>query len=266
LTDISHDTQALLARIAELEQRASHSAEQIGKVANELEAFGSALSHDLRAPLRAIEGFSRLLLEQPYIEQLDPTGKDYLHRIHGASLKLGQMMEDLLHLVRLTRGGIRSVRVDLSAMAEDILRGLKAADAERRVHVTVEPDITVTGDVQLLRIALENLLNNAWKFTSDKEIAEISVGITNDEGVAALCVRDNGAGFDQKYADRLFRPFQRLHSNSEFPGIGVGLAKVQRVMLAHGGRVWARGERGSGASFYFTLPGIAAATRNPSDR
>ena len=259
MTNISHDTQALLARIAELEQGASRSAEQIRGAASELEAFGSALSHDLRAPLRAIEGFSRLLLEQPHIEQLDPTGKDYLHRIHGASLKLGQMMEDLLQLVRLTRGGIRAVHVDLSAMAQDILQGLKAADAERRVDVAVEPGITVTGDIKLLRIALENLLSNAWRFTANKDIAEISIGIANDGGVAAVYVRDNGAGFEQTYADELFRPFRRLHSESEFPGIGVGLAKVQRVMLAHGGRVWARGQRGNGATFYFTLPGITAA-------
>ena len=259
LTSTSHDEPALIARIAELERRAMDSARQLEATANELEAFGSALSHDLRAPLRGIEGFTRLLLEPPYIEQFNPEGKDYLQRIHRASLKLGQMMEDLLQLVRLARGGLKPERVDLSAMAQDIVQALRTMDPERQVRIAIEPDIVVTGDARLLRLALENLLGNAWKFTAKKDDAEISIALTSEEDGTAVCVRDNGAGFDQKYADKLFRPFQRLHSESEFQGMGIGLAKAQRVMLAHGGRIWGRAQRGIGATFCFALPGMASA-------
>ena len=232
---------------------------QFEAMARELEAFACSLSHDLRAPLRSIEGFSRLLLEPPYTQQLDATGRDYLQRIHRASLRLAQMMEELLQLVRLARGGVKAERVDLSAMAQEILDRLRAAAPARRAETAVEPGIEVTGDATLLRLALEHLLGNAWKFTARKEQASICFGRVTDAGVTALCVRDNGAGFDPKYADKLFRAFQRLHSEREFEGSGIGLAKVQRVIHAHGGRVWARAQRESGATFYFTLPGMAAA-------
>jgi signal transduction histidine kinase len=166
----------------------------------------------------------------------------------------------MLHLLRLARGGVRSERVDLSRMAQEIVDALRASAPARRAETAIEPGIAVTGDARLLRLALENLLGNAWKFTSRNEVANIFFGRAADDGVAAICVRDDGAGFEQKYADRLFRAFQRLHSEAEFEGSGTGLAKVQRVMHAHGGRVWARAERGAGASFYFTLPGMAAAS------
>jgi light-regulated signal transduction histidine kinase (bacteriophytochrome) len=244
---------------AELEQRLIDSTLQLEATARELDAFGATLSHDLRAPLRSIEGFSRLLLQPPYIEQLDPTGREHLQRIHRASLRLAQMMDELLQLVRLARSGVNSERVDLSRMARDILAGLQAAAPARRAETVVEPDIAVTGDSRLLRLALENLLGNAWKFTCKNEVTNIFFGRAADGGVPAICVRDNGAGFEQKYADKLFRAFQRLHSEAEFDGAGIGLAKAQRVMHAHGGRIWARAERGAGAAFYFTLPGMAAA-------
>lgn len=244
---------------AELEQRATDSALQFEAVARELEAFGATLSHDLRAPLRSIEGFSRLLLQPPYAEQLDATGQDYVQRVHRAGLRLAQMMEDLLQLVRLARTGVRPERVDLSAMALDILSGLRTAAPARRAEITVEPDVAAHADARLLRLALESLLDNAWKFTGRNAVARISFGRAADAGVAAMCVRDNGAGFEQKYADRLFRPFQRLHSETEFEGAGIGLAKAQRAIHAHGGRIWAHGQRGAGAAFYFTLPGVAAA-------
>jgi len=227
-------------------------------LARELEALGATLSHDLRAPLRSIEGFSRLLLGAPYADQLDATGQDYVQRIHRASGRLAQMMEDLLQLVRLARNGIRREHVDLSAMALGILSGLQAAAPARRAEITVEPDIAVTGDAALLRLVLENLIGNAWKFTRGKEVASIFFGRADGDGVAAICVRDNGIGFEQKYADRLFRAFQRLHSETEFEGRGIGLAKAQRAIHAHGGRIWPRGQRGAGAAFYFTLPGMDA--------
>jgi len=245
----------------ESEQRATDSALRLQTLARELEAFGATLSHDLRAPLRSIEGFSRLLLQPPYAEQLDATGQDYVQRVHRASLRLAQMMEDLLQLVRLARNGIKPERVDLSAMARDILSGLQAAAPARRAEITVQPDIAAHADARLLRLALENLLGNAWKFTGRNEIARIFFGRAADDGVAAICVRDNGAGFEQKYADRLFRAFQRLHGETEFEGTGIGLAQALRAIHAHGGRIWARGQRGAGAAFYFTLPGVAAAER-----
>ncbi len=243
----------------ELEQRATGSAPQLEAVARELEAFGATLSHDLRAPLRTIEGFSRLLQQPPYAEQLDATGQDYVQRVHRASLRLAQMMEDLLQLVRLARNGIKPERVDLSAMALEILSGLQAATPARRAEFAVEPGIAAHADARLLRLALENLLGNAWKFTGRNEVASIFFGRAADAGEAAICVRDNGVGFEQKYADRLFRAFQRLHSETEFEGSGIGLAKALRAIHAHGGRIWARGQRGAGAAFYFTLPGMATA-------
>lgn len=259
MTSTAQDEQALHAFNAELEPRVIDSTLQLEATARELDAFGASLSHDLRAPLRSIEGFSRLLLQPPYAEQLDPIGQDYLQRIHRASLRLAQMMDELLQLVRLARGGVKSERVDLSRMAQDILAGLQAAAPARRAETAIEPDIAVTGDSRLLRLALENLLGNAWKFTCRNEVADIFFGRVTDDGVPAICVRDNGAGFEQKYADKLFRAFQRLHGEAEFEGTGIGLAKVQRVMHAHGGRVWARAGHGAGATFYFTLPGMAAA-------
>ena len=252
------DEQALRALNAELQQRALDAALQVEATGRELEAFAASLSHDLRAPLRGIEGFSRLLLQAQHADRLDPTGQDYLQRIHRSSLRLGQMMEDLLQLVRVARGGVKSERADMSCMAEDILAGLRAAAPARQVDTAVDSDIVVTGDSRLLRLCLEHLLGNAWKFTSRNAVSNISFGRTTDDGVPALCVRDNGVGFDQKYSDRLFRPFQRLHGESEFEGAGMGLATVQRVMHAHGGRIWARAERGAGATFYFTLPLMAA--------
>ena len=258
MTNTAPDEQAPHAFNAELEQRVIDGARQLEATARELDAFGASLSHDLRAPLRSIEGFSRLLLQPPHSEQLDPTGQDYLQRIHRASLRLAQMMDELLQLVRLARTGVKSEHVDLSRMAQDILAGLQAAAPARRAETAVEPDIAVKGDSRLLRLALENLLGNAWKFTSRNEVANIFFGRTADDGVPAICVRDNGAGFEQKYADKLFHAFQRLHGEAEFEGNGIGLAKTQRVMHAHGGRIWARAQRGAGATFFFTLPGLAA--------
>lgn len=257
MTNNIQDQTALPAINAELERRLAASTQLLEATGRELEAFGAALSHDLRAPLRSIEGFSQLLLQQ-HAQQLDPTGKDYLERVHRASLRLGGMMEDLLRLVRVARDGVKSERVDLSRMAVDILAGLRAAAPARQAESRVTAGIVVTGDSRLLRICIENLLDNAWKFTGKIPVANIFFGIETDDGVPALCVRDNGAGFDQKYSDRLFRAFHHLHSTNEFDGSGMGLATAQRIVHAHGGRIWARAERGAGAAFYFTLPGMGA--------
>lgn len=256
------DENGLLPLNVAPDRRAAESALQAETIRSELDAFAAALSHDLRAPLRSIEGFSQLLLQQ-HAQQLDTTGQDYLQRVHRASLRLGQMMEELLRLARLTRDEVKSEQVDLSRMAEGIFSGLRATAPERQAETAVDPNLVVTGDAALIRLCLENLLGNAWKFTSGNAVADIFFGHTMDDGVLALCVRDNGAGFDQKYSDKLFRPFQRLHGASEFDGSGMGLAMSQRVVHAHGGKIWAQAQRGQGATFFFTLPGMVAGPGGP---
>jgi light-regulated signal transduction histidine kinase (bacteriophytochrome) len=258
LSNTIQDEPARHAPAAAPDRHDAEAVHQTESARSELDAFSGVLSHDLRAPLRTIEGFSQLLLQQ-YAQQLDATGQDYLQRIHRASLRLGQMMEQLLRLAHLARDGVKSEQVDLSRMAEDILSRLRATAPERRAETAVDPDLVVTGDAALIRLSLENLLGNAWKFTSGNAVADIFFGRAMDNGVPALCVRDNGAGFDQKYADKLFRPFQRLHSANEFEGSGMGLAMALRVVHAHGGHIWAKAQPGQGAAFFFTLPGMAVA-------
>jgi signal transduction histidine kinase len=247
-------------------QRLADCARHSEATARELAAFGVTLSHDLRAPLRSIEGFSRLLLQPPHFEQLDETGQDYLQRIHRASLHLSQMMDEMLQLVRLAQGGTKSETVDLTSMAHDILAGLKLTAPTRLTDIVVDPDMLLTGDSKLLRVVLENLLDNAWKFSSKGEVVRISLGCVSDEGVSAICVRDHGVGFEQRYADRLFRAFSRLHNDPQFEGLGIGLAKAQRAIHAQGGRIWARAQAGAGAAFYFTLPGLTATPVGATDR
>jgi PAS domain S-box-containing protein len=237
---------------AELEQRVVERTQQLEAANRELEVFSYSVSHDLRAPLRAIEGFSRLLLTE-HADKLDAGGQDYLQRIRRASLRLGELIDDLLKLAHVTRGGVRRERVDLSRMAEDILADLCATAPERKIETAVEEGIVVEGDSRLLRVALENLLGNAWKFTSRTTLASIRFGQTPAQGVTEIYVRDNGVGFDPKYAGRLFGAFQRLHTEQEFSGTGIGLATVQRVVQAHGGQIRAEAQPGAGATFYFTV-------------
>jgi signal transduction histidine kinase len=218
----------------------------------ELESFSYAVSHDLRAPLRRIDSFSRAVLESQG-ERLDETGRRFLSRVREASQHMSQLIDDVLYLSRVTRADLREQEVDLSALAGLILTRLQESEIDRSVEVKIRPAVVVTGDGQLLRIALENLLENAWKFTAKQPASRIEFGVTQVSGEPTYFVRDNGAGFDMTYADRLFGPFQRLHPQTEFPGSGIGLATVQRIIHRHGGRVWAEGSVAQGATFHFTL-------------
>jgi signal transduction histidine kinase len=218
----------------------------------ELETFSYTVSHDLRAPLRRIESFGKALGETQ-AERLDEEGRRYLSRIRTSSQEMAQLIDDVLYLSRVTRAELHRQEVDLSAVAHAIVERLREAEPDRAVEVRVRPGLTTVGDGRLLRIALENLLENAWKFTARQPDARIEFGLTHVSGEPAYFVRDNGAGFDMSYADRLFAPFQRLHLSSEFPGTGVGLATVQRIVYRHGGRIWAEGAVGQGATFHFTV-------------
>ncbi|MBU0610661.1 MAG: PAS domain S-box protein, partial [Armatimonadetes bacterium] len=218
----------------------------------ELEAFSYSVSHDLRAPLRAMDGFSRALLED-YADALDEQGRHYLDRVRGASQRMGELIDDLLQLSRVTRDPMRWEDVDLSALARDIIAQLYAAERGRAVAATVQDGLSAQGHPALLRALLLNLLGNAWKFTTRRADAQIEFGASERDGETVYFVRDNGAGFDMHYVDKLFTPFQRLHAQEEFPGNGVGLATVQRVVNRHGGRAWAEGAVDQGATFYFTL-------------
>jgi signal transduction histidine kinase len=218
----------------------------------ELEAFCYSVSHDLRTPLRSIDGFSQALLED-YAEKLDNQGKGYLTRVRAATQRMGQLIDDLLGLSRMSRVKMELHDVDLSGLARSVAAELQQRFPQRQVALTIAPDVAAKGDGKLLRIALENLLGNAWKFTAKQPQAKIEFGVTESEGKNAYFIRDNGAGFDMAYADKLFGAFQRLHKADEFEGTGIGLATVQRVIHRHGGRIWAEGTPGKGATFYFTL-------------
>ena len=226
---------------------------QLEAVNKELESFSYSVSHDLRAPLRAIDGFSLAILED-YGTRLDEDGKSHLERIRTAVSRMGRLIDDMLNLARIARSEMVRDTLNLSKLAEDVVSDLRAADApERKVSVSIVPDLIVSGDRNLLRIALHNLLGNAWKFTASRADASISFGRTTNGHEPAFFVRDNGAGFDMRYADKLFGVFQRLHSDATYPGTGVGLATVQRIIMRHGGRIWAEAAPGHGATFYFVL-------------
>lgn len=226
---------------------------ELKAVNRELEAFSYSVSHDLRAPLRSIDGFSQALLEDCN-EQVDATGQDYLRRIRSATQRMGLLIDDLLTLSRVTRSDMHLEPVDLSRLASQVCTELQHRQSTRLVEFIVQPGLLAHGDPRLLQVLLENLLNNAWKFTSKHPQAKIEFGQAySDNGTPVYFVRDDGVGFDMAYSDKLFGPFQRLHGMQEFPGNGIGLATVQRIVHRHGGRVWAEGIVDHGATFYFTL-------------
>ena len=239
-------------KIKKLNEDLEHHVAQLVESNKELEAFSYSVSHDLRSPLRGIDGFSLALLED-YADKLDDAGRDYLERIRLASQRMAQLIDDLLNLSRITRSEMKRERVDLSRIAQDIADRLKKNHPERTVEFVVSGGLTAYGDERLLRVALENLFGNAWKFTGAHEQSRIEFGSAKRDGRAAFFVKDDGAGFDMAYVDKLFGPFQRLHASSDFPGTGIGLATVQRIIHRHGGRVWIEGEVEKGATVYFTL-------------
>lgn len=239
-------------RVEEQKRQLARTNADLVEANKELESFSYSVSHDLRAPLRSIDGFSHALLED-CANKLDATGKDHLNRIRAATQRMGMLIDDLLNLARITRGEVHLEDLDMSVLAGSIVANLRMVHPDRKVDVEIEENLRAEADQRLLSVALENLLDNAWKFTCKRELARIHFGKLNSNGNAIFYVRDNGAGFDSAYAERLFGAFQRLHTTNEFPGSGVGLATVQRIIRRHGGQVWAEGVINAGATFYFTL-------------
>jgi light-regulated signal transduction histidine kinase (bacteriophytochrome) len=237
---------------AELEQRVVERTAQLEASNTELESFSYSVSHDLRTPLRGIDGFSRILLED-YGGTLDAEGKDHLRRIRTACQRMGLLIDDLLNLSRMARFEMSLDRVNLSELVRHIAADLKKAHPERQVKFVIADELIDRGDKRLLIIMLQNLLGNAWKYSAKNAETAIEFGRMQRDGAPVYFVRDNGVGFDMAYVEKLFKPFQRLHAMGDFPGTGIGLALVQRILHRHGGRAWAEGEVGKGAVFYFTL-------------
>jgi len=239
-------------RIRRLNEELKDRAAQLAAANKELEAFSYSVSHDLRAPLRSIDGFSKLLAEE-YDEQLGDEGKRLLGRVRNGTAKMGELIDSLLALSRLSRVEIERRDLDLSEMAGEIARELAESDSDREAEFVIERKVRGTADRGLMRVVLENLLSNSWKFTRKQPSARIEFGQLHEDGERVYFVRDNGVGFDMEYSDMLFTAFQRLHSDKEFAGIGIGLTTVARTIHRHGGRVWAEGEKDKGATFFFTL-------------
>jgi len=269
--DITQQRQAeqkILRLNAELEKRVCERTEALETANRELEAFSYSVSHDLRAPIRSIVGFTSALAED-YGDKLEAEGAKYLQYTHEAGLRMNRLVDDLMELSRATRRELRQKEVDLSELAGMVLADLQNRDPQRNVEVNIAPGLVGRGDEGLLRIALENLLGNAWKFTARRNQARIEFGVVAKNGSQAFFVRDNGAGFSMAHAARLFGVFQRLHSVEDFPGTGIGLATVRRIFTRHGGQVWAESEVGKGATFYFSLPNTQTtnpATKEPDQR
>jgi light-regulated signal transduction histidine kinase (bacteriophytochrome) len=233
--------------------RREHIERALNDANRELESFSYSVSHDLRAPLRSIDGFSQALVEDVG-SQLPPDALNHLDRIRHSTRRMGLLIDELMALSKVARVEMKRERIDLSDVADQVVAELRRQQPARDVDITITPGLQATADASLVRLALQNLIENAWKFSSRRDGSTIEVGQTRDaNGAPAFFVRDNGAGFDPDYAHKLFGPFQRLHSVAEFPGTGIGLATVQRIVHRHGGRVWAEGRVNSGAIFYFTL-------------
>ncbi len=235
-----------------LEQRVVERTSQLEAVNQELEAFSYSVSHDLRTPLRSIDGFSQALVED-YGERLDAVGHDYLKRVRHAAQRMGLLIDDLLRLARVTRTDMKQVHVDFSALTQEVIADLHKHKGCSEAPFRVQASLVAYGDPALLRIVMENLLDNAWKYSSKIAQPQIEVGSVVQDGHTVYFVRDNGAGFDMAYVGKLFGAFQRLHRDEEFPGTGVGLATVKRIVHRHGGKIWAEAQPGAGALFSFTL-------------
>jgi light-regulated signal transduction histidine kinase (bacteriophytochrome) len=245
------------ARLSELDAAKTAALERANR---ELDAFSYSVAHDLRAPLRLIEGFGAMLADENSA-QLDAEGHRRLNIMRDSAKRMSQLIDDLLYLYRLDRSRLNRAHFDLSVLARSVAGQIQDANPNRQVSISVQEDLQVEADPNLLKIALENLLGNAWKFTSRRSIAIIEFGAI-DEGGPVYFLRDNGAGFDMQYASKLFGVFQRLHADSDFQGTGIGLATVERIILKHGGKVWANAEVDHGATFYFTLGSATAAARS----
>jgi light-regulated signal transduction histidine kinase (bacteriophytochrome) len=220
----------------------------------ELQTFSYSVSHDLRAPLRTIDGFGQALLED-YDNKLDAQGKDYLTRIRTATRHMAELIEDMLRLSRITRAEINIAEINLTEIAQSVIDELRKSEPQRNINIIIAEGLKDKADARLIRIALENLLGNAWKFTSKQPDALIEFGSTKEGKKTVYFIRDNGAGFNMSYVDKLFIPFQRLHTENEYPGTGIGLATVRRIIFRHGGTVWAEAQVGKGATFYFNIHG-----------
>ncbi|MBC7982419.1 MAG: hypothetical protein H7Y02_01045 [Candidatus Obscuribacterales bacterium] len=241
------------AQLAGLQNQVALLEQQLAASQRELEAFAYAVAHDLRAPLRSLSGFSQALIE--LAEQTpNPKAQHYLNRIQQASRKMSELIDALLGLSRISRADLLRRTVDLSAVCHEAVAAIRGKYVGRDIEITIEPDMQAMGDARLLRVALDALLDNACKFTDTRARAHIAIERTNTDRGVAYCVRDDGVGFDMAYEEKLFKPFQRLHSDERYAGLGIGLAAVQRVIARHGGFVWARSQPEKGAQILFTLP------------
>jgi len=254
----AHTAAELRALNAALEQRLHERTTELEASNREFESFAYSVSHDLRAPLRIIDGFSKIL-EDDYAGRVDDEGRDALRRVRAAAQGMAEQIDDLLKLARVSRAELAREPVDLSTLARSIAGGLEAASPARSVAFDIAPGLVAWGDRAQLALLLGNLIGNAWKFTSRHSSARIEIGVAEKAGDSVYFVRDDGAGFDMADARRLFTPFQRLHGVREFPGTGIGLAIVQRVVRRHGGRAWAESAVEKGATIHFTLPANGAA-------
>jgi signal transduction histidine kinase len=260
----SRAEQEVLRLNAELEDRVRDRTAQLEAANQELEAFSYTVSHDLRAPLRAIDGFSQALVED-FPEHVPEDAQRFIARIRSATQRMGQLIEDLLNLSRVARAPLERTQVDVTEVARQVLADLRLREPQRQVEESVWEGMTAAADARLLRAALENLIGNAWKFSARNPQARIEVGVMRDGPHQVFFVRDNGAGFDMAFADKLFGAFQRLHTGNDYAGTGIGLATVQRIVRRHGGRIWADAQVDRGAAFYFTLmPGGEESVRNPA--
>ncbi len=236
----------------ELERRVAQRTEQLEATNRELESFAYAVSHDLRAPLRSLSGFSQLLQENPQAA-LDEKSLHYLKRINESSRRMSALIEDLLSLSRISRSELKPQPVDLTQLTLEVATTLRERYPQHALSFDVQPGMTVLGDHRLLKIAMENLLDNAWKYTKHTENPQVVVACERSESGTTYFVRDNGVGFDMAYSEKLFGPFQRLHADPQYPGTGIGLVTVQRIVARHGGRIWAQAVPDQGATFYFTI-------------